>query len=350
MTNWEKHIIRQNTTIREALALMDQLGIVNNDLFVVDENKKLLGSMSDGDIRRAMIKGAGVDDNVEKAMYPDPTTAAENSITGELIRKCKQKNIRFIPVINENKQVINIIDIDTIRGQLPVDAVLMAGGKGSRLLPLTENTPKPLLKVGDKAIIEHNIDRLIRHGVSNFYISINYLGHMIQDHFGNGAGKGVNIKYIEENEPMGTIGSVKLEKSYASDSLLVMNSDLLTNINFSDFYNAFIESGADMCVAVTTYTIDVPYAVLDLSDANLVLALKEKPTYTYHSNGGIYLIKKDLLELIPDNTFFDITDLMEKMIKFNKTVYAFPIMGYWLDIGKMDDYRRAQEDIRYLKF
>ena len=350
MINWTNQIIKDDTTIKAALTLMDQLGIVNNDLFVINESRQLVGSLSDGDIRRALLGGKSLDESVTSAMFTTPVISNSLTLSAEVYAKCKKKNIRFVPVVDEQRIVLFVVDIEDIHVSLPIDAILMAGGKGTRLLPLTEKTPKPLLKVGNKPIIEHNIDRLVSHGVSNFYVSIHYLGDMLKDYFKDGSPKGIKISYIEEEKPMGTIGSVKLEKDYSSDALLIMNSDLLTDINFSDFYKAFTENNADMAIAVSAYTIDVPYAVLEISEENFVLGLSEKPQFKYHSNAGIYILKKELLDLIPEGEFFDITDLIGKLIEMKKKIFAFPILGYWLDIGKMDDYRRAQEDIKYLKF
>jgi len=349
MIQWKLQIIDDKSSIKDALQRIEQLGIINNDLFVVNEKEELLGSLSDGDLRRATLKGIGIGESVTKAMHSSPLFGRMNKITPDLVDKCREKNIRFLPVVNDRGCIVQILDLLETQVALPVDVVLMAGGKGSRLLPLTEKVPKPLLKVGEKPIIEHNIDRLIKFGVTDFYISINYLGHLLKQYFGDGSAKQAKIEYICEEKPMGTIGSVKLHNNYQSEALLIMNADLLTNINFSDFYKAFITSDADMCVATTSYTVEVPYAVLEVTDNSRVTSLREKPSYTFHSNAGIYIIKKKILDLIPVDSFFDITDLMENLISSGMKVHSFPIIGYWLDIGKKDDYYRAQEDIKYLK-
>jgi len=226
----------------------------------------------------------------------------------------------------------------------------MAGGEGKRLLPLTLTTPKPLLKVDGKPIIEYNIDRLVQYGVKNINISINYLGDQLVDYFKDGSLKGITINYARENKPLGTIGSILLVEEFKFESILIMNSDLLTNIDFADFYNEFVNSNADMAVASTSYKVDVPYAVLEVDGNNRVKSLKEKPKYSYFSNAGIYLIKKSMLQLIPENKFYDITDLMESMLLIKKKIISFPVTGYWLDIGKPEDYKKAQEDIKHINF
>jgi NDP-sugar pyrophosphorylase family protein len=209
--------------------------------------------------------------------------------------------------------------------------------------------PKPLLKVGNKPIIEHNIDRLIQFGVKHIHISINYKGDMIREYFGNGSGKGIDIQYICEEKPLGTIGSMALVDRFEKDELLLLNSDLLTNIDFSDFYKLFSSTGAEMGVATVPHHVDLPYAIMEL-DENRVISLQEKPRYTYFANAGIYLIKADLLQYILKDHFFNATDLMEKVIQGNKKLISYPILGYWLDIGRMNDYVKAQEDIQHLRF
>jgi len=258
--------------------------------------------------------------------------------------------LKIIPILNDDNVIVDILDFNIQKTLIPADAVLMAGGEGKRLRPLTENTPKPLLKVGEKPIIEYNIDRLINYGIKTINLSINYLGEQLVDYFGDGSTKGVAIKYVKENKPLGTIGSILLVEEFLNDDIIVMNSDLLTNIDFADFYKMYKESDADMAVAATSYNVDVPYAVLEVDNGIEVKSLKEKPRYTYYSNAGIYIIKKALLKMIPENQFYDITDLMERVLEMNLKLITFPINGYWLDVGKHEDFKKAQEDIKYIKF
>ena len=217
-----------------------------------------------------------------------------------------------------------------------------------RLRPYTENLPKPLLKVGDKPIIEHNIDRLEAYGINNIYVSINYLGEKIENFLGNGKQKGLHIKYVKEQKPLGTIGSMSLVETFDNDTVLLMNSDLLTNIDFEDFFLSFEQKNADMAVATIPFTVNVPYAIFEV-DAEKVISLSEKPTYTYYSNAGIYLIKKELLKLIPVNVAFDATEFMQSVIQSGHKLIYYSILGYWLDIGQHDEYRKAQEDIKHIK-
>src|SRR5690606_6964271 len=187
--------------------------------------------------------------------------------------------------------------------------------EGKRLRPLTENTPKPLLKVGDKPIIEYNIERLAKVGVKKINLSINYLGDQLVEYFGDGKDRNLNIQYVREEKPLGTIGSILLIDHFDHDDIIVMNSDLLTNIDYVDFFQTYKKSQADMAVAATSYHVDVPYAVLEVNEVNTVKSLKEKPRYTYYSNAGIYILKRSLLRMIPEDQFFDITDLMDRVIE-----------------------------------
>jgi dTDP-glucose pyrophosphorylase len=344
------HIISTATTIKEALAILEKQGLIANVLFVADEDGLLQGSLTDGDVRRALLRGIGINASVLEAMKTNCRYLTKGSINKKDIDAFKSLGITFLPVVNDQKKIISIFNLKKYKSFITLDAVLMAGGKGQRLYPLTENIPKPLLKIGDRPIIEHNIDRFKNFGIENVFISINYLGEKLVEYFGDGSKKGINISYIKETKPLGTVGSIKLaEKDFVEDTILIMNSDLLTTIDFAEFYDTFISSNADMAVAATSYHVDIPYAVLEVEENNnIVQSLKEKPRYTYYSNAGIYLLKKNTLSYIPDDEIFDSTDLMEKLIKNGKKIITYPILGYWLDIGKLDDYKKAQEDIKHL--
>jgi NDP-sugar pyrophosphorylase family protein len=225
----------------------------------------------------------------------------------------------------------------------------MAGGRGQRLQPLTNTTPKPLLKVGGKPIMEHNLNRLTKFGIDDFWVSVKYLGEQIEDYFGTGTQKNINIEYVWEKESLGTIGAVAQISNFKHDYVLVTNSDLLTNIDYEHFFLEFIKQGADLAVLTIPYQVAIPYAVLE-TEKGEVKSFKEKPTYTYYSNGGIYLMKREMLGYIPQNTFFNATDLMEELITKNKKIISFPFSGYWLDVGKHEDFEKAQNDINNIKF
>ena len=341
-----QHIISQSDNIRNALILLDKLS-TDAILFVVDDNNHLSGSLTDGDIRRGFIKGLGFNDSLTSYMQQKPVYLMENKYSLEDLESLRK--FKIIPILNVNNEIVDIINFRLKRTILPIDVVIMAGGKGQRLMPLTANTPKPLLKIGDKPIIEYNIDQLIKVGVKGITLSVNYLSDQIIHYFGNGEDKGITIDYIIEDKPLGTIGSILLKQSFQHEDVLVMNSDLLTNIDFADFYKTFKETDADIAVAAVSYKVKVPYGVLETNNENIVVSLKEKPSYTYFSNAGIYLIKKEILSMIPRNSFFNITDLMERVIDMKYKLVTYPLNCYWLDIGKHEDFKKAQEDIKHIK-
>jgi len=345
---FKKHLIDQSSTVKEALFKLDQLA-ADAILFVVDKDQKLVGSLTDGDVRRGLLKDMSISQKVIDFIQPHPKFIIKSNYNVKDLEKFRNANLKIIPVVNESHEVINVINFRILKSYLPIDAIIMAGGRGTRLKPLTDKTPKPLLKVADKPIIEHNIDRLISYGIDDFWLSINYLGDQLKDYFQNGESKGVQIGYVTEDKPLGTIGAVRAIKNLKHDTVLITNSDILTNLDYEDFYQHFIQSDADLSVVTIPYEVLIPYAVLE-TEKERVKSFKEKPTYTYYSNGGIYLIKKELLNLIPENEFYNATDLMEALINKSKTVKSYPLRGYWLDIGKHEDFKKAQEDFKHIKF
>lgn len=345
--NLQRHIIYDHDTVRDALIKLNDLK-KDPILIVADKDRKLVGSLTDGDLRRGFIKGLDFNSPIPDYLQPNPLYIYDDELSKADINGLRKRNFLVIPIINRQRVIVDILNLTVIHSVVPADVIIMAGGRGQRLMPLTADTPKPMLKVGDKPILEHNIDRLIKYGVKNIYISVNYLAKQIEEYFGDGSSKGISIKYIHEDKPLGTMGAVKLAGSLQHDYVMVMNSDILTNIDYDGFFHNFINTGADMAVATTSYQVEVPYGVLEVDNSNFVNSLKEKPRYTYYSNAGIYLLKRELLSLVPDNEFYNVTDLMEGIIRSNKKLVSFPILGYWLDIGKHDDFKKAQEDIKYI--
>jgi NDP-sugar pyrophosphorylase family protein len=257
----------------------------------------------------------------------------------------KEKKIRFVPYLNKNKIIERIYDVEKIQSILPVEAVIMCGGKGERLRPLTSAIPKPLLKVGSKPIMEHSVDRMMQFGIQKFHFSVNYLKEKIIQHFNEGTKKGISINYIEEKNPLGTIGSLSLIKKINSEYILVQNGDLITNIDYEKFYLNAVKAKAAISVATVPYSVDVPFAILNLDKKKQVKALHEKPRYTYEANAGIYLIHQSLLKFIPKNKMYNATDLIQTAIDKNLAVTTFPILGYWTDVGRMEDFMKVQNDI-----
>lgn len=347
MKDISRYIIKCNVSILEGLEALNNLSSAPLALFVIAGSGEMRGTVTDGDLRRYLISGGKLDDLLEKAMHLDFLYLNEGEL--DLVKKVhylKKKGIGLIPVLDSRKYIVKIYNLRDYRSMLPVDAILMAGGKGERLRPLTENTPKPLLPVGNKAIIDYNIDRLISFGIEHIGVTVNYLKEQIEEHFIQPR-KGVKITCIREPKYLGTIGSVQFVEKFYNDTILVMNSDLFTDVDYEAFYLCFKENDADMAIAVIPYSVSVPYGIFEMEGQD-ILGLREKPTYNYYANGGIYLVKKQLLEMIPDNAYYDATDFVELLISQNRKVIYFPITGYWLDIGKHEEYKKAQEMAKYV--
>ena len=306
-----------------------------------------IGSVTDGDIRRSIAEYQDLNKKVGEICNKNFKHLLENNKyqNFDVFRKA---DIKILPVLGQNQQMVDLIDLEKIRANLPLECVIMAGGRGKRLSPLTDTVPKPMLPLGSKPIIEHNIDRLISFGIKKIYISVKYLGEQIVDYFGDGSSKGIEIQYIWEDKPLGTAGALALVDGYRSDHILVMNSDLFTNVDFQHLYEALIEQQADMSVASTEYKVDIPYAVFETKGFQ-VIDFKEKPSYIYHSNAGIYILKKELIQRIPKGEYFDITDLMDCLVKEGGKLVYDPIIGYWIDIGKPVDYIQAQDFIKHFE-
>jgi dTDP-glucose pyrophosphorylase len=348
LSKYKRHLIFSGRLVREALIQLDKLAS-DAILFVVDKDYKLIGSLTDGDIRRGLIQGYSINDKIDLIIQPTPMFLRKGDSDIDKVIQFREKLYKIIPILDNENRVINVINFREIKSYLPIDAVIMAGGKGQRLLPLTEKTPKPMLVVGKKPIIEHNLDRLALFGIDDFWISINYLGEQIESYFGDGSSKNVNISYVREKKILGTIGAISQIYDFKHEFVLITNSDLLTNLDYEHFFLDFLAQNADMAVVTIPYQVNIPYAVLETEEGR-VLNFKEKPTYTYYSNGGIYLVKKSVFQYLPKEEFFNATDLIDVLIRQGKKVYSYPLMGYWLDIGNPSDFKRAQYDITKIKF
>lgn len=342
-------LINKNKTILEALQQLNEIKDVSRlILFVEDDDQRIIGSLTDGDIRRALTQNKNIYQTIDSACNRT-FTYIEEGYTFIDLNEYRNKNLKILPVLNEKKQYVKLLDLDKIKAVLPLECMIMAGGRGKRLSPLTDKVPKPMLPLGDKPIIEHNIDRLISYGVQKIYISVKYLGEQVEEYFGDGSSKGISIEYVWEEKPLGTSGALSLVDKFESNHILLMNSDLFTNVDFQDLYLSLLDSDAEMVVASTEYKVDIPYAVFE-TNGSYVNNFKEKPSFIYQSNAGIYILKKELIEEIPKNEFYDITDLMEKIVNEGRKLAYNPIMGYWIDIGKPVDYEYAQNFIKHLGY
>ncbi len=337
--------ITEKTTIKEALQIIDR-GSMRIAL-VVDENDKLLGTLTDGDIRRGLLKALDLNSTVETIYNPNPTYATVSSSKEEILNLAILKKLHQIPIVDYNHQVVGIVEIeDLVRPkEKPNIAVIMAGGLGTRLRPLTDKLPKPMLKIGDKPILQTIIEKFSEHGFKNFIICVNYKGDTIQNFFGNGENLGINIEYVREEKRLGTAGALSLVKDKLKEPFFVMNGDLLTNINFEHLYNYHISNQADATMCVREYDFQVPYGVVNLKD-NLIQFIEEKPVQRFFVSAGIYMLFPETLKYIPTNEYFDMPELFKILIEENKRVVAFPLREYWIDIGRFEEYEKANMEYK----
>lgn len=341
------HIINKDISLIKALAQINELAPEPLVLFVLDEGNRMVGTLTDGDSRRALINGVSVNDKVEKIMHRNFNyMKVEDLGNVKEIKRQRDLKMKLIPVLDAENHIVEIINLERYKTRLPIDAVLMAGGKGERLRPMTEKTPKPLLKVGDKCIIDHNIDRLIDYGVKHISVTVNYLKEQLETHFAEPHGE-VKVQTVREPKFLGTIGSIRFVPEFFNDTVLVMNSDIFTNINYEDFYLHFKEHNADMSVAAVPYDVDIPLGILNLDGRNIT-GLSEKPHFGYYANAGIYLIRRSALDLIPEDKMFHSTDLVEALIAAGRKVIRFPLNGTWIDIGTPQEFRRANDMVKHM--
>lgn len=343
----KEFIITESSTIKDALIAINDITHDGESLVVVNSEQEIIGTLTDGDIRRGLIAGVELTDSVCKIMHTDFKFINQTNFDVAHLKSFRDQRIMFIPILDEQKHVVDVINLNKFKSKLPIDAVLMAGGKGERLRPLTEKTPKPLLEVGGKCIIDHNVDRLISYGVEHINVTVNYLAEQLEEHFA-APRNGVQVRTFREPKFLGTIGSIKFVDTFYNDTILVMNSDLFTNIDYEDFFLHFQQNDAEMSVAAVPYNISIELGILDLDGRN-IKGLLEKPKYNYYANAGIYLIKKRALAEIPEDTFFHATHLIEKLIAQGKKVIRYPLNGTWIDIGTPQEYQKAKDLVKHLR-
>jgi dTDP-glucose pyrophosphorylase/CBS domain-containing protein len=335
--------------IEEAIACIDRSGKISLAL-VVDDAGRLTNTITDGDVRRAILAGHRLTDPIEKLLQvkelmpnPRPVTAPVGTPPGEALAIMQEKSVRQLPLLRSDGRVDDVILLRDLAPQTlrQLQAVLMAGGEGVRLRPLTDQVPKPMLPVGGKPLMELIVDKLRRVGVNKINIATHYKSEKIIDHFGNGSAFGVDINYVQEESPLGTGGALSLMPT-PEEPTLVMNGDILTDIDVEAFWTYHQEHNADMTVAVRRYEFQVPYGVIECENSR-IQAVKEKPNVSLFVNAGIYLLEPSVHSYIPKQQHFNMTDLIEVLLSHGKNVVGFPIREYWLDIGQHADYARAQE-------
>lgn len=333
-----QYIVESSDKILSALKKINSKDNAKTKTLLVSEDDRIIGTITDGDIRRGILNGSDISGPVKTFINKD-FKFFENQVDLDKLIDFRLSNLKLIPILDKQRKIIDLIDLSKIITKLPLTAVIMAGGLGSRLGSLTKNIPKPMLKVAGKPMLEYNIDKLIKYGIKEVIISVNYLKDQIIKYFGDGSEKGISISYLEEKKPLGTAGSLSLLKEFSNDTILLINSDILSDINFENFYLHHNLNKVSMTVLTTEYSYNIPYAVLE-TEKEKVIGFNEKPSLKFNINGGIYLIDKNALSLIPKDSFFDSTDLMTKMLE-RKDLNHFTHTGFWTDIGKKEDFERA---------
>ena len=343
--DWQKTLIPPTTSIIEAMRLIDKIAL--QILLVTDEDKTLLGTITDGDIRRAILKGGSMEDPIENVMNTRPTAFTADERVEDMLVAMRLLKISKVPVVDHKNRVVALEILDELLRPTPKDnfVVIMAGGLGARLGSLTQNCPKPLLHVGNQPVLQTILQNFIAYGFHNFYFSVNYKAEMIEEFFGDGSKWDVSIKYIHEDKRMGTAGALSLLPERPEMPFFVMNGDILTKVNFLQLLDFHTEHRAVATMCAFKYDLQIPYGVLQI-DKHRLIEIDEKPVQSFFVNAGIYVLEPKTLDHIPVDAFFDMPSLYETLIDTRQEAAVFPLREYWLDIGHMANFKRAQGDFK----
>jgi len=344
MKNWKQCIISKTSSIQEAMSAIDR-GKIQIALVCDAESGRLIGTVTDGDVRRSILSRISIDEPITKIMNPRPVTATVNDSREQILNLMRKKAIHQIPVVDGCNKLIRIEVSPALLLSLPLNnkVILMAGGLGSRLKPLTDNCPKPLLKVGKKPLLETILERFIEQGFQYFYIAINYKAQMIEDYFGDGVKWNIEIRYLREQKPMGTAGALTLLSETPNEPFLVMNGDVLTQINFRQLLDFHTSNNAFATMCVREHDFQVPYGVVQI-DHHRIVSIDEKPIQKFFVNAGIYILNPLTLDLIQKNIPLDMPSIFRSLMKQSKEIIVFPIKEYWKDIGQIQDFYQANGD------
>lgn len=343
MKNWKDIVVSPDISLREAIKRIDASGI--QMALVADADFRLRGVLSDGDVRRAILNGLDLDGPVSKAMNGHPKTGSTHTPRTEVLAMMRRFTFHHLPLIDDSGRLGGLAMLDDFMGVVDREnwVVLMVGGLGSRLRPLTDVCPKPMLRIGGKPILESILESFLEQGFRRFFLSVNYMADVIRDYFGDGSQWGARIEYLQESERLGTAGALSLLPEKPSAPLLVMNGDLITKANFVAMLDFHQEHQAAATMAVREYDLQVPYGVVKV-DGVRITAIEEKPVHRFFVNGGIYVLESNALDFIPANTFFDMPSLFQDLEAHGRKAAAYPLREYWLDIGRLEEYERAQRE------
>lgn len=340
---WKKTLIKPDTPIETAIKVIDRAEL--QIALVVNENQQLLGTVTDGDIRRAILGRLSLDQPVSQVMNSKPCFIYSKQSRKIAYSLMKSRKIRHVPIVEEDLRLVGLEIADElltspIRGNW---VIFMAGGLGHRLHPLTESCPKPLLEVGGKPLLETILENFVEQGFRHFYFSVNYKAEMIMEYFGDGTKWAVEIKYLQESQPLGTAGSLGLLPTRPEEPVLLINGDILTKINTAKLLDYHEKNNAEATICIKEHHSQIPYGVVHI-EKNRLKKIDEKPVQRFFINSGIYMFNPQVLEYVPAGSYLDIPELIERMIKDGKEIAVFPIREYWIDIGRMDDYERANAE------
>ena len=340
--DWKSTLLIRNASIRDAINNLENTGI--RITLIVDENDILLGTVTDGDIRRALLKGSTIETKIVDVMHNNPVVAFTNTKKLEILELMRQNKIYQIPIIDDSGKILGLHLFEEINKNKIIEnpIVIMAGGFGTRLRPYTNDCPKPMVLVSGKPILEHIILRAKDQGFKNFYISLHYLGHVIKNYFGNGERWNINIIYIDENQPLGTAGAISLLDPFPNTPFIITNGDIITSTNYSDLLDFHIKNDADATMSVFKYDLQNPYGVVVTSGLNIT-DIYEKPIYSSYVNAGIYVLNPSIRNQITTDQRIDMPDLFKKIKEKQYKTIAYPIIESWLDVGRPDDLNLASE-------
>ncbi len=343
MKNYKSILLKPTSTIKEALQIIDR-GAIQIAL-VIDKDEKLLGTVTDGDIRRGLLNNLSLDDSIEIIISKTPTICSISDTKEKILEIALAKKLHQIPIVDKGGKLIGIKEVDELlKSEYKSNkVVLMVGGLGTRLRPLTDYTPKPMLKVGNKPILETIILNFKKYGFVNIVLCVSYKSEIIEDYFKDGSEFGVNIEYVHENKRMGTAGALSLVKEKLDESFFVMNGDLLTNINFENMMEYHLSNSSIATMGVREYDFQVPYGVVKTDGVNIV-SIEEKPVHQFFVSAGIYVLSHTVLKYIPEDEFYDMPTLFEKLIEEKERSISFPIHEYWLDIGRIEEFEKANNE------
>ena len=348
MADWRRTLLPPGGVIADAIKVIDDSAL--QICLVVDDAGKLLGTVTDGDIRRGLLRGLGLEAPIGAIMKRDPLTAKPKTGREKLLAIMADSTLRQIPLLDADGRAVGLALIDEMiqpacGRRNPV--VLMAGGIGSRLMPLTKSAPKPLLSVGDKPLLETILESFVEQNFHRFFISVNYKARMIKEHFGDGRKWDADIRYLEEDRPLGTAGALRLLPERPKEPMIVMNGDLVTRLNFQHLLDYHGQSASKATMCVREYDFEVPFGVVEIDD-NRIRSLDEKPVHNFFVNAGIYVLDSEVVDLIPAGETCDMTTLFESIIGKGMPAVAFPIREYWLDVGSVDQLKRANWEFESL--